>query len=118
MGIKTALCGLFVLPLFAGVATAAGPLSDRQMDRVTGGDLALIVCPDSCGDVTAVSSGSTSMNGVTTTTTGTGGAFGNGGNSGNGSNIPGLPGTVTMTQLQAFLAALVNGGLGPAVSTH
>src|SRR5690242_10299934 len=34
---KKALMGLAVLPLFAGVAVAAQPLTDRQMDKVAGG---------------------------------------------------------------------------------
>ena len=46
MDTKRALCGFLVVPLFAGVATAAGPLSDRQMDIVTGGDPPTFVCPE------------------------------------------------------------------------
>jgi hypothetical protein len=99
MDTKRALCGFLVVPLFAGVATAAGPLSDRQMDIVTGGDPPTFVCPDSCGNMGA-SSGSTSTNGVTTNTTGTGGSSGTGGSTGSNPSL-----SSTLTQLQASLAA-------------
>lgn len=118
MHIKTAVCGLLVSPLFAAFASAASPLSDRQMDMVTGGNLTTFSCT-TCGVAAVVSSSSSSMNGVTTPgsiSTGSTGTGSTGDTSGNGSTVSGLPATVI--SLQAFLSALANAGFGPAISTH
>jgi len=58
---KKLLFTLAVLPLLAGVALAAEPLSDAQMDRVVAGALAPIILPPGvCTGTGCVPNGATS----------------------------------------------------------
>lgn len=122
---KTVLFALALVasPPCAGIA-AADRLSEGQMDRVTAGALT-IECPN-CGNV-SMSSGSISVNGVTTNTSSTGGSgsggssnsasgsSGNSGNSGSGnsgssSGSTGLsgPSVATTISVPANLTAIIN----------
>jgi hypothetical protein len=122
---KEVLIGLAILSLTAGGASAAGRLSDLQLDRVTAG----LVLPD-CPGCTLASSNGTSTNGITVSnstitklpqptpppppsggTGGTGGTGGSGGSSSGGGNAgPSGPSVFTTTgTVPANLAAIVNG---------
>jgi hypothetical protein len=59
---KKLLFGLAAVPFLAGVASAAEPLGDAQMDRVTAG-VTTVTCPGP-----GCSSSTTTVNGVTTST--------------------------------------------------
>jgi hypothetical protein len=74
MKFVTLMFSLTVLPLMAGGALAATPLSETQMDRMTAGaGIGVVtVLPMICANCTVSSSSSTSQNGVTTTHGGSG----------------------------------------------
>lgn len=70
MRVATLLFSLAGLPLVAGAALAATPLSETQMDRMTAG--LEVVPPIICANCTQSSSSSASQNGVTMKTSGSG----------------------------------------------
>jgi hypothetical protein len=104
---KKLLLGLAALPLLAGVALAAEPLKDAQLDKVTAGGL-LPTLTINCPGCVSASSGQTSMtlNGLTSGTTGTGS-----GTTGTGS---GTTGGIVVTLQPNLLAAIIRiGGFDP-----
>jgi hypothetical protein len=118
---KKLLLGLAALPLLAGVALAAEPLKDAQLDKVTAGGL-LPTLTINCPGCVSASSGQTSMtlNGLTSGTTGTGsGTTGTGsGTTGTGSGTTGTgsgtTGGIVVTLQPNLLAAIIRiGGFDP-----
>jgi hypothetical protein len=79
MKFVTLLFSLAALPLIAGAALAATPMSETQMDEMTAGAEGVITVPPMiCANCSVSNSSSSSQNGVTTThggSTGRGGLF-------------------------------------------
>jgi hypothetical protein len=116
--------GLAALPLMMGIASAAEPLNDVQLDQISAGDLPAIACPICISS----SSNATSMttNGVTVTSTGsstgggTGGSTGGSGGSTGGSSTGGTtPATSSpVVTLPANLVSIVTTTTGFAPMLH
>ncbi|HJU19086.1 MAG TPA: hypothetical protein VJ770_21735 [Stellaceae bacterium] len=64
---KKLLLGLAAVPFLFGLALAAEPLNDTQLDRITAGDSSGTACPGA-----GCTSSTTTSNGVTTTVATTG----------------------------------------------
>lgn len=67
------LLGVAALPLLSGIASAAQPLSDKQMDAVTAGFAAISTADaQALGKIVAAATATVSQVAVVTTTTGSG----------------------------------------------
>jgi hypothetical protein len=83
MKFRKLLYAIGTLPFAAGIASAATPLGDAAMDRITAGEATIDSLPPiTCNACTLATSSSMSQNGVTTSTSSTGTT--GGGSSGGG----------------------------------
>ncbi|MGH7116620.1 MAG: hypothetical protein ACREE9_19250 [Stellaceae bacterium] len=103
------LFGLAVLPFLAGVAAAAQPLTDAQMDKVTAGAVPSCAGASMCNGMSTTQSSTTftmtNSNGVVTTTTTNSGPITmtlGGETSGTGGSTGGTTGTTTGTAAPVF----------------